>query len=61
MDILNTFEKFVHILNLLRCFPEHIFYYLCEENDMISEFFGFILIGIVLSRFKTSFLLYKKK
>ena len=42
MDILNTYQKFVHIFNLLRCFPKHIFYYLCEENAMISDFFGFI-------------------
>ena len=41
MDILNTNQKFVHIFNLLRCFPKHMFYYLCEENAMISEFFLF--------------------
>ena len=46
MDILNTYQKFVHIFNLLRCFPKHIFYYLCEENAMISEFFGFISINM---------------
>ena len=46
MDILNTYQKFVHIFNLLRCFPKHIFYYLCEENSMISKFFGFININM---------------
>jgi len=39
MDILNTYQKFTHIFNLLRCFPKHIFYYLCEENAMISDVF----------------------
>lgn len=42
MDILNTYQKFVHIFNLLRCFPKHMFYYLCEENAMISEMCCFI-------------------
>jgi hypothetical protein len=42
MDILNTYQKFVHIFNLLRCFPKHMLYYLCEENAMISEIFPFI-------------------
>ena len=46
MDILNTNQKFVHIFNLLCCFPKHIFYYLCEENAMISEIFGFININM---------------
>ena len=46
MDILNTNQKFVHIFNLLRCFPKHMFYYLCEENAMISEMFGFININM---------------
>ena len=46
MDILNTYQKFVHIFNLLRCFPKHILYYLCEENAMISEFFSFININM---------------
>ena len=32
MDILNTYQKFTNIFNLLRCFPKHIFYYLCEEK-----------------------------
>ena len=41
MDILNTNQKFVHIFNSLRCFLKHMFYYLCEENAMISEFFWF--------------------
>ena len=46
MDILNTYQKFVHIFNLLRCFPQHILYYLCEENAMISEIFSFININM---------------
>ena len=46
MVIFNTNQKFVHIFNLLRCFPKHMFYYLCEENAMISEFFGFININM---------------
>lgn len=46
MDILNTNQKFVHIFNLLRCFPKHMFYYLCEENAMISEIFSFININM---------------
>ena len=46
MDILNTNQKFVHIFNLLRCFPKHMFYYLCEENAIISENFCFININM---------------
>jgi len=46
MDISNTNQKFLHIFNLLRCFPKHMFYYLCEENAMISEFLGFININM---------------
>ena len=46
MDILNTNQKFVHIFNLLRCFPKHMFYYLYEENAMISEFCSFININM---------------
>jgi hypothetical protein len=46
MDILNTYQKFTNIFNLLRCFPKHIFYYLCEENSMISEMFCFMIINM---------------
>ena len=46
MVILNTNHKFVHIFNLLRSFPKPMFYYLCEENAIISEIFGFININI---------------
>ena len=46
MDILNTNQKCVHIFNALRCFLKHMFYYLCEENAMISEFCGFININM---------------
>ena len=46
MKLLNTYQKFVHIFNLLRCFPKHMFYYLCEENPMISEIFCFINIDM---------------